>query len=177
MSFAVLSHSLYHVLTTYFHDRYALPIGSSSQTETYVGESPFSLHFNPVWIALTAWFLSLYYFIWFRYVGLYLCDLFYQKFHRYPSEFISDQREFEIDLYDLKQIYKNLSNKYSINSDKQEILEELCGYGGSELRSIAAFIGGYCARESFKLITHQYVPIDNTLIYNGIQQSTNVFKI
>ncbi len=121
--------------------------------------------------------MSLYYFIWFRYVGLYLCDSFHEKFHRYSGELISHHREFEIDLNDLKQIHENLSNKYSINSDKQEILEELCRYGGSELHSIAAFVGGYCAQEAIKLITHQYVPIDNTLIYNGIQQSTNVFKI
>ncbi len=116
-------------------------------------------------------------FILFRYVGLYLCDLFYEKFRRYPGELISDRIQFEIDLHDLKQINKNLSNKYSINSDKQDILEELCRYGASELHSIAAFIGGCCAQEAIKLITHQCIPIDNTLIYNGIQQSISVFKI
>jgi len=117
------------------------------------------------------------YLILFRYIGLYLCDLFHGKFRRYPGELISDQRQFETDLNDLKQINKNLSNKYSMNGDKQDILEELCRYGASELHSVAAFIGGCCAQEAIKLITHQYIPIDNILIYNGIQQSTSVFKI
>ncbi len=89
-----------------------------------------------------------------------------------------DQRQFEIDFNDLKQIGKQL-----INSDKQQsalrenILEELCRYGASELHSISAFIGGCCAQEAIKLITHQYVPIDNVLVYNAIRQSTSVFKL
>jgi amyloid beta precursor protein binding protein 1 len=108
---------------------------------------------------------------WF--IGLHLCDLFYEKYNRYPGELLSDSRQFEIDLDDLKQINKKISNK----NNQQEILEELCRYGASELHSIAAFIGGCCAQEAIKLITHQYIPIDNTLIYNGIQQSINVFKL
>jgi amyloid beta precursor protein binding protein 1 len=119
------------------------------------------------------------------YIGLRLCDTFYQKFNRYPGEFPlsinemdTDQRQLEIDLNDLKQIGKQL-----INSDKQQgpirenILEELCRYGASELHSISAFIGGCCAQEAIKLITHQYVPIDHVLVYNSIRQSTSVFKL
>jgi amyloid beta precursor protein binding protein 1 len=113
----------------------------------------------------------------FRYIGLHLCDLFYEKYNLYPGEFLSDERQFEIDLEDLKQINKKLSNKNFVSNDKQQILEELCRYGSSELHSIAAFIGGCCAQEVIKLITHQYIPIDNTLIYNGIQQSISVFKL
>ncbi|CAF4769178.1 unnamed protein product, partial [Rotaria sp. Silwood2] len=111
------------------------------------------------------------------YTGLHLCDLFYEKFRHYPGEFVSDERQFEIDLNDLKQISKKLSSKDFMSDDKQQILEELCRYGASELHSIAAFMGGCCAQEAIKLITHQYIPIDNTLIYNGIQQSINVFKL
>jgi amyloid beta precursor protein binding protein 1 len=64
-----------------------------------------------------------------------------------------------------------------MNADKQATFEELCRYGTSELHSIAALICRCCAQEDIKLITHRYIPIDNTLIYNGIQQSTSVFKI
>lgn len=108
---------------------------------------------------------------------MYLCDLFYEKFHRYPGEILSDQRQLEIDLDDLKEIYKDLSGKKVKSNQQEEILEELCRYGASELHSVAAFIGGCCAQEAIKLITHQYVPIDNALVYNAIDQSTNVFKI
>ena len=111
------------------------------------------------------------------YIGLHLCDLFYEKFARYPGELLTDETQLEIDVNDLKQINKNLSNKNSISHDREEILEELGRYGASELHSVAAFIGGCSAQEAIKLITHQYVPIDNTLIYNGIKQSTTVLKL
>ncbi|CAF4549627.1 unnamed protein product, partial [Rotaria socialis] len=32
-------------------------------------------------------------------------------------------------------------------------------------------------QEAIKLITHQYTPVDNVLVYNGIRQSANVFKL
>ncbi|CAF1343280.1 unnamed protein product [Adineta steineri] len=111
------------------------------------------------------------------YIGLHLCDIFYEKFHRYPGECLLDEKQFDIDLDDLKQISKQQSSKNIMSNNKQDILEELCRYGASELHSIAAFIGGCCAQEIIKLITHQYVPVDNTLIYNGIQQATSVFKL
>jgi NEDD8-activating enzyme E1 regulatory subunit len=113
------------------------------------------------------------------YIGLHMCDLFYDQFNRYPGEsslctvdIDTDQRQLELDLIDLKQISKKQQNV----ADEQ-VLEELCRYGGSEIHSIAAFLGGCCAQEAIKLITHQYVPIDNTLIYNGIEQSTSILKL
>ena len=126
-----------------------------------------------------------------RYIGLRVCDAFYERFNRYPGEFSSagnevmdaDQQQIERDLNDLKQIGKQWLSHHSINADKQQgplrdsILEELCRYGASELHSISAFVGGCAAQEAIKLITHQYVPIDNVLIYNGIRQSTSVLKL
>ena len=47
-----------------------------------------------------------------------------------------------------------------------------CRYGASELHSIAAFMGGMLAQETIKIITGQFVPFNNTLIYNGMKQST-----
>ncbi|CAF0918090.1 unnamed protein product [Adineta ricciae] len=118
------------------------------------------------------------------YIGLRLCDAFYEKFSRYPGEFPlsinemdTDQRQLEIDLNDLKQI-----GKQTVHLDKQQgsirenILEELTRYGASELHSISAFIGGCCAQEAIKLITHQYVPLDCVLVYNGIREATSVLK-
>lgn len=90
----------------------------------------------------------------------------------------TDQRQIEVDLNDLKQISKQLNQfDKQQGSIRENILEELCRYGASELHSISAFVGGCCAQEAIKLITHQYTPIDNVLIYNAIRQSTSVFKL
>lgn len=45
---------------------------------------------------------------------------------------------------------------------------EITRYGGGELHNISALIGGMAAQESVKILTHQYVPLNNTYIYNGI---------
>lgn len=45
---------------------------------------------------------------------------------------------------------------------------EMVRYGGSELHNISALIGGVAAQEAVKIVTHQYMPLNNTYIYNGI---------
>ncbi|UJR23369.1 hypothetical protein I4U23_026378 [Adineta vaga] len=111
------------------------------------------------------------------YIGLQFCDLFYEKYNRYPGEHLSDDEQFRTDFDDLKRIHKQRSIETCTHENIQSTLEELCRYGASEIHSIAAFIGGCCAQEAIKLITHQYVPMNNTLIYNGIEQSISVFKL
>lgn len=45
---------------------------------------------------------------------------------------------------------------------------ELHRYGGGELHNLAAIIGGVVSQEAVKIITNQYLPLNNTFIYNGI---------
>lgn len=42
-------------------------------------------------------------------------------------------------------------------------------YGGSEIHSIASFIGGVTAQEALKLILKQFVVLNHTLVYDGVQ--------
>lgn len=58
-----------------------------------------------------------------------------------------------------------------------DIVHEMCRFGGSELHNIAAFMGGICSLEAIKVITTQWVPIDNTTIYNGINGTTSSIKL
>jgi len=46
--------------------------------------------------------------------------------------------------------------------------QEIVRYGGIELHNISALIGGIAAQEAVKVITHQFVPLNNTYVYNGI---------
>lgn len=92
----------------------------------------------------------------------------------------AENQQFEQDRNELKQIGKEFhlqTNTSSTGAIRENILTELCRYGASELHSISAFIGGCCAQEAIKLLTHQYVPVNNLLIYNGIRQSTSVFQL
>ncbi|XP_073257022.1 NEDD8-activating enzyme E1 regulatory subunit-like [Porites lutea] len=93
-------------------------------------------------------------------------DRFYTQYHRYPGNF-DDQ--VEVDVVKLKTCLSTVLQEWSINADiKEEYVHEMCRYGASELHSVAAFIGGAAAQEIVKLITHQFVPFNNTYIYNGI---------
>ncbi|XP_037939133.1 nedd8-activating enzyme E1 regulatory subunit isoform X2 [Teleopsis dalmanni] len=51
---------------------------------------------------------------------------------------------------------------------RDDIIHEICHYGGSEVHSISAFIGGCAAQEVIKIITKQFKPVNNTFLYNGI---------
>lgn len=48
------------------------------------------------------------------------------------------------------------------------VASELARTGGYELHNISALTGGMVAQEIIKIITKQYVPIDNTCIFDGI---------
>ncbi|TKR78323.1 hypothetical protein L596_019146 [Steinernema carpocapsae] len=56
-------------------------------------------------------------------------------------------------------------------------VEEVCRYGASEPHILASLIGGAVAQEAIKLVTHQNVPLDNTLVFDGHSQKSESFKI
>lgn len=48
-----------------------------------------------------------------------------------------------------------------------DLVLELVRYGGSQLHTTAALLGGVAAQEACKLLTHQWVPLMHTWIYDG----------
>ncbi|KAM0348768.1 hypothetical protein ACHAPU_004207 [Fusarium lateritium] len=48
---------------------------------------------------------------------------------------------------------------------------------GGELHNISAVMGGMVAQEMIKIITKQYVPIDNTCIFDGIDSRCQVLRL
>jgi amyloid beta precursor protein binding protein 1 len=49
--------------------------------------------------------------------------------------------------------------------------------GGAELHNIGALTGGIVSQEIIKAITEQYVPVDNTCVFDGIKSKSTVFKV
>ena len=52
-----------------------------------------------------------------------------------------------------------------------------CRFGGGEIHTISAALGGLAAQEIIKLVTSQLVPFDNTLILDGINCTSTTFEI
>jgi len=50
----------------------------------------------------------------------------------------------------------------------KDYAREVTRYGGAELHNIAAVIGGMASQEVIKVLTHQWVPANNTVVFNGI---------
>jgi amyloid beta precursor protein binding protein 1 len=70
-----------------------------------------------------------------------------------------------------KDIPKADSNPNIIKAAK-----EVARAKGGELHNISAMTGGMVAQEVIKIITKQYIPIDNTCILDGITSRTQVLR-
>jgi amyloid beta precursor protein binding protein 1 len=60
------------------------------------------------------------------------------------------------------------TNRLDIPALTVDHAKEMVRYGNSQLHITAAFMGGIVSQEAVKVITQQYIPINNTYIYNGI---------
>ncbi|KAL0933055.1 ThiF family protein [Colletotrichum truncatum] len=55
--------------------------------------------------------------------------------------------------------------------------QEVSRAGGGELHNISTVAGGMVAQETIKIITNQYVPIENTCIFDGIGSRCQVLRL
>ncbi|MCO5596227.1 hypothetical protein L7F22_050287 [Adiantum nelumboides] len=68
-----------------------------------------------------------------------------------------------------------------LDEDQLELVQDACAEvarsGHADLPNTAALLGGVAAQEAIKLVTRQYVPLDNVAIYDGVKQAIGVFKL
>ncbi|KAM3478104.1 hypothetical protein MY5147_002391 [Beauveria neobassiana] len=51
----------------------------------------------------------------------------------------------------------------------RQVTEEVARAAGGEMHNISAVLGGMVAQEVIKVVTKQYIPVDNTCIFDGIE--------
>lgn len=56
-------------------------------------------------------------------------------------------------------------------------MEEILRCNVSEFHTTASILGGVCSQEVIKIITKQFVPIDDIFVYDGISQQTTSMKL
>lgn len=106
------------------------------------------------------------------YVGLRAMDRFQTEHGYTPGEV-----HVETDPARIKIQAGKLLNDWGVSVQlNDDLFHEICRYGGAEIHSISAFLGGCCAHEIIKLVTRQYKPFDNTLIFDGITSQTATYK-
>uniref|UniRef100_A0A8C7UIJ2 NEDD8-activating enzyme E1 regulatory subunit n=1 Tax=Oncorhynchus mykiss TaxID=8022 RepID=A0A8C7UIJ2_ONCMY len=109
------------------------------------------------------------------YLMLRSVDRFYQQHSRYPGVY---NYQVEEDISKLKLCVNSLLQEYGLNvSVKDDYIHEFCRYGAAEPHTVASFLGGSAAQEAIKLITRQFVPFNNTFVYNAMSQTTATFQL
>lgn len=128
------------------------------------------------------------------YLGFESCQLFFAEYGRYPGttdDYTQDVAPLQACIVATVQRYKLGDNpvvkatllKSSNSSDvgnsssSSDYAAELTRYGNAELHTVASVVGGVASQEAVKLITGQYVPLNNTYIYNGIASTGAVYKL
>jgi NEDD8-activating enzyme E1 regulatory subunit len=59
----------------------------------------------------------------------------------------------------------------------EEAAKEVARAAGGELHDVSAVTGGMVAQEAIKIITKQYIPVDNTCIFDGISSRCQVLRL
>lgn len=109
------------------------------------------------------------------YIMLRSIERFYSEYKEYPGD-LDDH--VEPDIAKLKVcVSKLLSEMGCASVIKDDLIHEFCRYGGAELHSVSAFLGGCIAQEVIKLITGQYVPFNNTIVYNAVSSNVATFVL
>ena len=100
------------------------------------------------------------------YVLLRAADQFYSLFKTYPG---CGDSSIAADVSQLKSILTSLLQNWGLVdvSIGDEHVTEFCRYGAAELLSMASYVGGVISQEVIKILTHQYVPLCNTYLYNA----------
>ncbi|KAL5021823.1 hypothetical protein ScPMuIL_000978 [Solemya velum] len=104
------------------------------------------------------------------YILLRAVDRFYEEYNHYPGWY-DDQ--VEADVPKLKTCMNKLLHDMGLPPTiKDDYVHEICRYGASEIHTVASYIGGAAAQEAIKIISGQFVPINNTFIYNAMKQTS-----
>lgn len=66
----------------------------------------------------------------------------------------------------------------AVNSERiVDAAKEVAHAGGGELHNTSALTGGMVAQEMIKIITKQYIPVDNTCTFDGIGSRCQVLRL
>lgn len=94
---------------------------------------------------------------------------------RYPGEQNANELE---DVAKLKVLGEEIKKECGIKeSVSWNLFHEICRCNSRELHAYSAVMGGIAAQEIIKIITGQFISVDNTFLYNGINQTTVSLKL
>ncbi|CAD6207379.1 unnamed protein product [Miscanthus lutarioriparius] len=110
------------------------------------------------------------------YILLRSVDRLAANYSRLPGIFDS---EIDEDIPRLKTVAVSVLSEMGLNgaSLSEDLITEMCRFGGAEIHPVAAFVGGVASQEVIKLVTKQFEPLRGTFIFNGIDLKSQVLML
>ena len=104
-------------------------------------------------------------------------DNFYEQHKRYPGD---TDATYENDINALQQVVhqqvKETGLDFSSIPNLDDYAHEMARYGAGELHNVASIVGGTVAQEIIKVVTGQWVALNNTWIFSGLDSSSFQFE-
>lgn len=79
-----------------------------------------------------------------------------------------------------EEILKTIGENYPGAEKNERVVQaskEVARCAGGELHNTSALTGGMVAQEMIKIITKQYIPVDNTCIFDGMTSRAQVLRL
>lgn len=120
-------------------------------------------------------------------MALRACDAFYDRHQQYPGRHDQDLA-LEADANEVHKYMVQIATGLGLAecdlvkghlldpTRGSDLARELVRYHEAEIHHVAAVVGGVASQEAVKLITQQYVPFDDTYVYNGIASTAGVYR-
>ena len=103
------------------------------------------------------------------YLALRAAERFHTRQGRWPGvEDAQVEGDAEAVWEELQQLVREYGCTELPGSLSRDHAVEVTRYGAGELHAVSALVGGVAAQEAVKVVTRQYVPLNNTFVYNGV---------
>lgn len=98
-------------------------------------------------------------------------DAFFNTHKRWPDG--------ATDVAGLKKVGQELMVKLGLEEGAVDdtVWQEMCRAGNSQMHNVGAYIGGVLSQELVKLITHQWMPVNNTFVWSGYSAAAHAFAM
>eukprot|EP00172_Hildenbrandia_rubra_P003908 Plantae.Rhodophyta-Hildenbrandia_rubra.ctg6939.p1 GENE.Plantae.Rhodophyta-Hildenbrandia_rubra.ctg6939~~Plantae.Rhodophyta-Hildenbrandia_rubra.ctg6939.p1 ORF type:complete len:595 (+),score=110.68 Plantae.Rhodophyta-Hildenbrandia_rubra.ctg6939:3181-4965(+) len=107
------------------------------------------------------------------YVMFRASDKFYASNKRFPG---SENAMMSVDMTTFMEYVNEAKAELGVSKENWvDEATEMVRFGGGELHNVAAWVGGVAAQEAIKIITGQFVPLNNTLIVNFETMTSTTF--
>lgn len=106
------------------------------------------------------------------YLAFMICGYFYLKNKTFPID--SNKSQLRSMAISILCNYKDLT---AFPDGLDKVLDEICRSNSHELHNVSSIMGGIAAQEIIKILTNQYIPLDNCIVFDGISGKTLSFKV